>query len=50
LQETHTAPAVPQPVSVFAWQTPLKQQPLAQVAALQPLQVPAWHCWPPGQL
>ena len=43
-QETHTAPLVPQVALVFEVHTPLKQHPLGQVLALQPEQVPLWHC------
>jgi hypothetical protein len=38
LQVVHAAPAVPQVASALAWQTPLRQQPLAQFDALQPVQ------------
>jgi hypothetical protein len=43
-QLVQTAPLVPQAVSVFDLQTPLKQHPLRQLAELQPLHVPDWHC------
>jgi hypothetical protein len=38
LQVVHAAPAVPQVARALLWQTPLRQQPLAQFEALQPVQ------------
>lgn len=46
--EAQTDPPAPQEVLLLVWHAPLKQQPLAQVAAVHPLQVPDWHCWPVG--
>lgn len=50
-QSAHTAPPVPHRAVVGARQVPLKQQPVGQVVASQPEQVPpsqrddAGHCW-----
>ena len=55
--EAQVIPAKPQVVSLVGWQAPLKQHPLGQLAALQPLQVPpeqvppsgqTWHAVPPA--
>jgi hypothetical protein len=55
-QATQVSPPMPHWALVGSWQVPLKQQPLGQLAALQPLQVPpaqvppapqAWQERPP---
>jgi hypothetical protein len=48
-QEAHTSPPMPHWVSVSVWQTPSKQQPLRQLAAVQPVHVPPLHKPPAGQ-
>lgn len=49
LQAVHTAPDVPQAPSDGVWQVPFEQQPVAQLAALQPEHVCAVQVCPPGQ-
>jgi len=48
-QFAHTAPLMPQAVSLVVWHTPSKQQPPAQLVASQPEQLPDSHCWVPVQ-
>ena len=49
-QEVHTAPPRPHAAWVGTWQAPLKQQPLGQLSALHPSQVPPVQAPPPAQL
>jgi hypothetical protein len=50
VQSLQTAPPEPHWVSLPDWQTPLKQQPLGQLCASQPEQVPPPQVLPPGQV
>ena len=50
LQVVQAAPAVPQVASALVWQVPFKQQPLAQLPALQPVQALAVQVCGLGQL
>jgi hypothetical protein len=43
VQETQTSPWTPQWAVTDCWQTPFRQQPLPQLDALQPEQVPPWQ-------